>query len=49
MKKTWVGPNGETAIIPKDDGIGLISAFQSRELVFGLEMNEQQLAQINAY
>ena len=27
--KAWVGPNGETVLIPKDKGIGImISAFQ---------------------
>jgi hypothetical protein len=46
-KKNWVGPNGETAIVPKDDGIG--PAFQNREFGFGLELNKQQLAQVNAY
>ncbi len=33
--KSWSGPKGELAIIPKDEGNGImISAFQSRE--FGL-------------
>ena len=31
-KKNWVGPNGELALVPKDDGQGvMISALQSRE------------------
>ena len=29
-KKAWMGPNGETVLIPKDDGQGvMISGFQS--------------------
>ncbi len=31
--KTWIGPDGERNIVPKDEGLGvMISAFQSREL-----------------
>jgi hypothetical protein len=48
--KGWVGPNGETAIVPKDDGAGImLSAFQSREFGFGLEMSEQDLELVNEY
>jgi hypothetical protein len=33
--KSWQAPNGETVLIPKDDGQGvMISAFQSREFSF---------------
>jgi hypothetical protein len=32
-KKKWRGPNGETALVPKDKGMGImISAMISREL-----------------
>jgi hypothetical protein len=49
-KKNWTGPNGETAIVPKDEGAGImISAFQSREFGFGLHMSEQELALVNEY
>jgi hypothetical protein len=48
--KGWVGPNGETAIVPKDDGAGLmLSAFQCREFGFGLQMSEQDHALVNEY
>jgi hypothetical protein len=48
--KGWVGPNGETAIVPKDDGAGImLSAFQFREFGFGLQMSEQDLALVNEY
>ena len=33
--RSWTGPDGETLLIPKDEGIGImISYFQSRELCF---------------
>jgi hypothetical protein len=35
----WVAPDGTTVLVPKDDGQGLmISAFQSREFGFGMEI-----------
>ena len=47
-KKSWVGPNGETNIVPKDDGLGIvISAFQSREFGFGQEVTDEQLKKVN--
>jgi len=47
--KSWVGTNGETAIVPKDDGCGImISAFQSREFGFGLEISKEDMARVNA-
>ena len=46
--KGWTGPNGETIPMPKDNGLGLmISAFQSQEFGFGLELLDEQLRQIN--
>jgi hypothetical protein len=47
-KKAWSGPNGETVLVPKDDGQGvMISAFQSRELGFGMELTKDQLDEVN--
>ena len=39
----WYGPNKETYIVPKDDGMGImiVSAFQYREFGFGLQITEQ--------
>ena len=49
-KKAWVGPNGETAVVLKDEGMGvMISAFQSREFGFGLQLNNEQLERVNAF
>jgi hypothetical protein len=48
--KHWTGPNGEKAISPKDEGLGImISAFQSREFGFGMKITEEDLARINRY
>jgi hypothetical protein len=47
-KKSRCGPNGETVLVPKDEGQGLmISAFQSREFGFGYHLDEEQLAEVN--
>ena len=47
-KKSWIGPDGETNIVPKDDGLGvMISALQSREFGFGLLVTDEQLKEIN--
>jgi hypothetical protein len=47
-KKSWCGPNGETVLVPKNEGQGLmISAFQSREFGFGFQINKEQLAEVN--
>ena len=47
-KKAWHGPNGETALVPKDEGQGLmISAFVSRDYGFGFELSSYQLSIIN--
>jgi len=46
-KKAWVVPNGKTVSVPKDEGIGvMISAFQSHEFGFGLQLSDKQLANI---
>ena len=48
--KHWTGPNGEKAISPKDEGLGImISAFQCREFGFGMKITDEELATINRY
>jgi hypothetical protein len=48
--KSWVGPQGQKTITPKDAGQGImISAFQSRAFGFGMELNEQQMEEINFF
>jgi hypothetical protein len=48
-QKSWNGPNGETALIPKDDGLGvMISAFVSHEFGFGFELTTEQFQEVNA-
>ena len=48
--KQWYGPNKETYIVPKDDGMGImISAFQSREFGFGMHMTAHDLQQVNEF
>ena len=49
-KKSWTGPNGETAIVPKDEGLGImISALQCREFGFGLKLSDEEMAAVNFY
>ena len=46
--KLWTGTNGETLLIPKDEGIGImISAFQSREFDFGFAWDDISDADMN--
>ena len=46
--RQWVGPQGQRALLPKTDGLGLmISAFQSRETGFGLVISQLQMDEIN--
>ena len=48
--KSWKGPNGETAVVPKDDGAGvMIRAFQSHEFGFGLHLTNEQLKEANKF
>jgi hypothetical protein len=47
-KKSWYGPDGISVLVPKGDGQGvMISAFQCRELGFGVKLNQEQLDEIN--
>ena len=46
--KAWTSPTGQKAIIPKDEGMGvMISAFASREFGFGLQLTNDQLLRVN--
>ena len=48
MKKSWIGPNGKNMLVPKDEGQGImLSALQSHEFSFGLELNPEELAKDN--
>jgi hypothetical protein len=48
LKKAWYGPNGETALVPKDEGMGImISAMMIREFGWGFELSPEQLAKLN--
>jgi hypothetical protein len=48
-QKGWKGPNGEQALIPKDDGLGVtISAYVSCGFGLGMEITMEQLEQVNA-
>ena len=48
--KSWVAPDGEIVLVPKDDGQGLmISAFQSREFGFGLKISDEDLNRVNEW
>ena len=44
----WVGPSGKRSILPKNDGIGvMVSAFQSREFGWGVDITVEQMVRIN--
>jgi hypothetical protein len=46
--KAWTAPSGQKAIVPKDEGMGvMISAFVSREFGFGLKLTQEQLQRVN--
>jgi hypothetical protein len=46
--KSWSDPEGTRALLPKDDGQGvMISAFVSREFGFGMKLTSSQLDEIN--
>ena len=47
-KKNWTGPDGEIALVPKDEGQGvMISALQSREFGLGMALSDDDLKRIN--
>ena len=44
--KQWVGPSGEKSILSKSAGMGvMVSAFQSREFEWGMEIDDDQCTQ----
>lgn len=46
--RQWVGPLGQRALLPKTEGLSLmISAFQSRETGFGVQISRIQMEEIN--
>lgn len=47
--KIWYGSDGQLALLPKDEGMGvMILAFQSREVGFGFrKLTSDELAQVN--
>jgi hypothetical protein len=46
--KLWSDPNGTRALLPKDEGQGvMISAFVSCEFGFGMTMTPDQLDKVN--
>ena len=46
--KSWTLPDGQKAVIPKDEGHGvMISAMTSREFGFGMVLSEEDLLKIN--
>ena len=49
-KKSWCGPDGELALVPKDEGQGvMISVLQSREFGFGMELTKEEMVKVNEY
>ena len=47
-KKSWVGPEGQTAMTPKEEGQGLmLSSFVSREYGFNYQLSKEELATVN--
>ena len=47
--RQWVGPQGQRPLLPKTDGLLslMISAFQSRETGFGVDISRMQMEEIN--
>jgi hypothetical protein len=46
--KNWKGPQGESLILPKGEGEGImVSGFILRELGLGPELTDEQLTEIN--
>ena len=46
----WRGPQGQQPMIPKDEGYSImVSAFQSRELGFGMNLSDDDLKTVNQW
>ena len=47
-RKCWVGPDGETQLLPKSDGYSqMVSGFVSRDFEVGLHLNDKELKKVN--
>ena len=47
-RKCWVGPGGETQLLPKSDGYSkMVSGFVSRDFGVGLYLSKEQLEEVN--
>jgi DNA-binding transcriptional regulator YhcF (GntR family) len=47
-KKSWYGPNGEAALLPKEEGLGImLSGLMSREFGWGFPMSPEELVMVN--
>ena len=47
-KTQWVTPDGQRPLLPKNNGVAtMVSAFQSRERGWGLDITDEQLKMIN--
>jgi hypothetical protein len=48
MGKAWTAPDGQKRVIPKDEGLGVMtSAFVSREFGFGTKLSDKELQTVN--
>ena len=48
--KCWIGPNGESPLMPKDEGQGLmVSGFVCREYGFNWTLSDEELTKVNKY
>ena len=46
--KCWVGPGGETQLLPKSDGYSqMVSGFISRDFGVGLHLNNKELKKVS--
>ena len=47
-RKCWIGPVGETQLLPKSDGYSqIVSDFVSQDIGVGLLLNEEELNKVN--
>ena len=47
-KKSWMGPEGQTAMVPKEEGHGLMmSSFVSRDYGFNMQLTPEKLKLVN--
>ena len=49
-KRAWTAPGGETVLVLKDDGQGvMISAFQAHEFGLGIELSDNEFNKVNEF